>query len=102
MATTKIILDSEQVLAIASQIENDNNELLNLLNESKATIDNLASFWSGQAADETRSSYESFASSYFQTYQDILNQYVKFLRTNVAEQYTQTEMANTQLADAFK
>ena len=41
MATTRIVLDSEQVLSIASQIETDNNELQQLLNESKATIDNI-------------------------------------------------------------
>lgn len=39
---------------------------------------------------------------FFQQYYDVLEQYVKFLRTNVFEQYTQTEQANTTLADAFK
>ena len=99
---TQITIDSEQVLGIASQIENDNQQLQQLLNDSKATVDSLSSYWTGTAADETRASYETFAGKYFETYFDILNQYVKFLRTNVAEQYEQTEMANTQLADAFK
>lgn len=102
MPGTQITLDSEQVLAIASQLENDNHELQQLLNDSKSAIDNLASFWTGQAADETRASYESFANKFFQTYYDVIDQYVKFLRRNVAEQYTQTEQVNTQLADAFK
>ena len=99
---TRITLDSEQVLAIASQIENDNIQLQELLNKSKATLDSLSSTWTGQAAEETRSSYEAFAGKYFQTYYDILDQYVKFLRNNVAEQYTQAEQINIKLADAFK
>jgi len=100
--STQITLDSEQVLGIASQIESDNQQLQQLLNDSKAAIDSLSSVWTGQAADETRASYETFAGKFFQTYFDVLEQYVKFLRTNVAEQYVNTETNNTQLAAAFK
>ncbi|MCL2082883.1 MAG: WXG100 family type VII secretion target [Oscillospiraceae bacterium] len=99
---TQITIDSEQVLAIATQVENDNQQLQQLLNDSKATVNNLSSVWTGKASDETRASYESFANQYFQTYYDVLEQYVKFLRTNVSAQYEQTETVNTQLADAFK
>lgn len=99
---SQITIDSEQVLAIASQIENDNQQLQTLLNESKATIDALGSHWTGQAASETKASYDSFAAKFFQNYYDVLDQYVKFLRKNVAEQYETTEMTNVQLADAFK
>lgn len=98
----QITLDTEQVLAIASQIEADNNQLKDLLNNTKATIDSLSSTWTGQAAEETRTSYEGFANKFFQQYYDIIDQYVKFLRNNVAEQYTQVEVANTKLGDAFK
>ena len=98
----QITLDTEQVLAIASQIEADNNQLKDLLNNTKATIDSLSSTWTGQAAEETRTSYEGFANKFFQQYYDIIDQYVKFLRNNVSEQYTQVEVANTKLGDAFK
>ena len=102
MAMTGITIDSEQVLAIASRIESDNQQLQKLLEESKATVNSLSSYWTGKAADDTRSSYDSFGNKFFQTYYDVLNQYVKFLRANVADQYSQTEQVNTQLADAFK
>ena len=102
MAGTRIVLDTEQVLSIATQIENDNQQLLDLLQDSKTTIDNLAATWTGDASATTIESYQSFANQYFQGYHDILDQYVKFLRTNVAEQYTETEQVNKQLADAFK
>lgn len=99
---TQITLDTEQVLAIASQIESDNQQLKQLLEDSKASIDALSAVWTGQAADETRSSYETFAGKFFQTYYDVLDQYVKFLRTNVSEQYSQVEQVNSSIADAFK
>ncbi len=98
----QMTLDTEQVMAIASQIESDNQQLLELLQESKATVDALSSYWQGKAADETRASYESFSGKFFQQYHDVLEQYVKFLRNNVATQYEQVEQINTQLADAFK
>lgn len=100
--SSRITLNSEQVLGIASQIESDNQTLQRLLIDSKNTLDNLSSQWTGSAADQTRAAYDSFATRYFQTYFDILEQYVKFLRTNVADQYVQTETSNTRLADAFK
>ena len=99
---TQITIDSEQVLAIASQIENDNQQLRQLLDDSKASVDALSSYWTGKASEETRASYDSFAGKFFQTYYDVLEQYTKFLRNNVATQYEQTEQVNTQLADAFK
>lgn len=99
---TQITIDSEQVLGIASQIQSDNEQLKQLLSDSKASVDALSSYWTGKAADDTRTSYESFANKFFQTYYDVLDQYVKFLRNNVATQYEQTEQVNTQLADAFK
>lgn len=99
---TRMVLNTEQILTIAQSIENDNNELKNLLNESKTTINSLASVWSGQASDQTRASYEEFAGKFFQQYYDVLEQYVTFLRRNVAEQYTEVETENTRLSDAFK
>lgn len=100
--STKITLDSTQVLAIADQISANNVTLQEALTSSQATINNLSSIWTGQAAEETYAAYDSFATKYFQTYYDVLDQYVKFLRTNVATQYEETETVNTQLADAFQ
>lgn len=98
----QITLDTDQVLSIASQIESDNNNLKELLENTKQAIDSLSATWTGKAADETRASYTEFSNKYFQQYYDVLDQYVKFLRTNVSDQYSQTEQANTTLADAFK
>lgn len=99
---TRMVLDSAQVQAIASSMERDNNELRELLNNSKNTINGLSSVWTGQAAEETRAACEAFSNKFFQTYQDVITQYVTFLRRNVAEQYEQVEQANVRLSDIFK
>ena len=99
---TGITIDANEVLSIATRIDSDNNSLLDLLMNSKAAIDSLSAYWQGRAADETRAAYESFANKFFDQYKEVLDQYVVFLRRNVAEQYTETENVNTQLADAFK
>ena len=95
-------LDTEQVSAIALQIENDNNLLKETLENTKATIDALSATWTGQAADETRASYTEFANKFFQEYYDVLEQYVKFLRKNVVEGYNFTEKDNVGLAALYK
>lgn len=99
--SNRMTLDTDQVLAIASQIESDNQQLQRLLEDSKTTLDSLSASWTGQASEQTRSAYNSFSTTYFQTYYDVLDQYVKFLRTNVSQQYQEAETVNTQLADAF-
>ena len=100
--STRITLDTTQVLSIASQIDADNKELERLLQESKSTIDALGSNWTGKAAEETRTAYDSFANKYFQAYAGVLDQYVKFLRNNVAAAYEEVETANVQLSEMFK
>jgi len=99
---TGITIDANEVLAIAQRIESDNQQLRDLLDSSKSTLNNLSNIWQGGAAQATLDSYNGFASQFFQQYQEMLQSYVTFLRRNVADGYTQTEQANTQLADAFK
>ena len=102
MAMTGITLDTNEVLAIAARIESDNMQLKDLLEDSRQTVDGLASMWQGRASDDTRAAYNDFSNRYFQQYYDVLDQYVKFLRRNVAEAYEETEQVNVQLADAFR
>jgi len=99
---TQITLTTEQVRNIATQIENDNTKLKDLLDDSKTTIDSLSAYWTGDAASETQQAYESFAKKYFQQYYEILHAYVKFLNANVADHYDETETIDKQLADAFR
>ena len=102
MAGNSITINTEQVEQIANSIEELNTRLREELNNCKATIDNLENVWEGDASRETISSFDEFATKYFQNYEDIITQYVKFLRTNVAQGYFDTETQNIGLADAFK
>lgn len=97
-----IKISTDQVEAIATSVENSNKKLKQTLEESQTAIKNLNSTWQGEASQATISAYDSFAANFFQNYYDIIDQYVKFLRTNVSADYQATETSNTSLADAFK
>lgn len=98
----QIRVNTDQVAQIASSIEGLNKKLDDELKNSQTAIKSLASTWEGEASQATISAYDSFAAKYFQTYYDIIDSYVKFLRTNVETGYFDTETTNNTLADAFK
>lgn len=98
----QIRVNTAQIEQTASNIENLNKRMTEELTKSKAVIDNLSNTWEGEAAQETIASFDKFAARYFQSYEDIISQYVKFLRENVEQGYIETEIANTALADYFK
>jgi WXG100 family type VII secretion target len=98
----QIRVSTAQVGDIAKTIEGLNVRLAEELKTSQKTIQNLSNTWDGEAAQATIASFDEFASKFFQNYQDILNSYVTFLRTNVEQGYFETETANISLADAFK
>jgi WXG100 family type VII secretion target len=98
----QIKVSTDQVAAIATKIESINNQLNDQLTNGQNAIKGLASTWEGEASQTTISSFNEFAQKYFQNYKDIIDNYVRFLRTNVDQGYFETETANTGLADAFK
>jgi len=98
----QIKVNTDQVGQIATTIEGLNKELKEKLENSKKIINDLGNTWEGEASQATISSFNEFASKYFQNYYDIIDNYVKFLRTNVDQGYFETETANTNLADSFK
>ncbi len=102
MAGNSIRVNTDQVAQIATNIENLNKRLTEELANSKATVDQLANIWEGEAAQATISSFDEFAAKYFQNYEDVITQYVQFLRTNIEQGYFDTETQNIGLADAFK
>lgn len=102
MAGNSVRVSTDQVAQIATNLEKLNTQLVETLTETKATIDNLANIWEGEAAQTTIASFDEFAGKYFNNYENIIAQYVQFLRTNVEQGYFDTEVANIGLADAFK
>lgn len=98
----RMTIDSGEVQAVAANIQALNEELSDLLNSTKARIHSLSNTYTGAAADATVAAFDRFASSYFATYHEMIEQYVKFLRGSVAEGYTQVVSANVKLADQLK
>lgn len=98
----QIRVSTDQVGQIATNLESLNKRLREELENSKTTVTNLKNTWSGEAAEATVNAYNEFAAKYFQNYEEIITQYVKFLRTNVEQGYFEAETQNTGLADAFK
>ena len=97
-----IKIDTAQVAEIANTLAGLNNDLQTNLKEAQAAITNLENVWQGEAATATIDAINTFAADYFQNYYDLINQYVEFLKKNVAEGYEETEITNTTLADSFK
>lgn len=102
MAGNSIRINTDQVAQVATNIENLNKRLTEELTNSKTTVNQLNSVWEGEAAQATISSFDEFAAKYFQNYEDVITQYVQFLRTNIEQGYFDTETQNISLADAFK
>lgn len=102
MAGNSERVSTDQVAAIASEIDSLNHQLSDKLKEAQQTFDNLSGVWQGEAAQNSIQNFDAFANKYFQTYEDIIDSYVKFLRTNVDQGYVETETSNVGLADAYK
>jgi WXG100 family type VII secretion target len=98
----QIRVNTDQVAQIASDIDALNKKLDEELKASQSTIKALSSTWEGEASEATISAFDSFANKYFQSYFDIIDGYVKFLRTNVDAGYFDTETSNVSLSDSFK
>lgn len=97
-----VTVSTEQVEQIATNIETLNKQLAEKLQESKEAVDGLANVWTGEAATETIESFAAFAGKYFETYEEVIRNYVQFLRVNVAQGYEETETKNTTLAGNLK
>lgn len=102
MAGNSIRVNTDQVAQAAASIDALNKQLAQALAESKSTVEALSSVWSGEAAAATIAAYNDFAGRYFRRYEDIINQYVQFLRLNVEQGYFETETQNVKLSDGLR
>lgn len=97
-----MIVNTEQVAQMATELEKLNERLTDELNNCKKTVDQLVKVYQGEASQVTIDVFDAFAEKYFQNYKDIINQYVKFLRENIAEGYSNIIKKNITLAESFK
>ena len=97
----EIRISTEEVNLSASSIEHLNNKLNDKLLEAQAAIKALGQTWEGEAYDRTVASFDAFAGKYFESYKELIDDYVKFLRERVGEGYFKTEVRNADLASDF-
>ena len=102
MAGNSIRVSTAQVGQIANELDRLNKQLSQELQQTKQLMNRLSSVWQGEAANMTIQSFNSFSNKYFKDYEDIINQYVKFLKSNVEAGYEATENQNIKLGQQFK
>lgn len=97
----RITVDPAQVEEIAAAMNSLNGKLNDTLEDSRDTIHGLKHVWSGEAADATVRAFDNFSKKYFETYREVINQYVKFLNDSVATGFSTVQKKNTSLSEAF-
>lgn len=98
----EIRITTEEVELSAATIESLNNKLNDKLLEAQNAVRALGATWQGEAYDSTMASFNNFANKYFESYKELVANYVKFLREKVAQGYFQIEIKNDSLANQFK
>ena len=94
-------IDTDQIGATAQEIKTLNEDIKTLLEKTKTTVSSLENSWKGEAATSSIEAYRTFSEKYFQSYYDVINQYVVFLDKNVKEGYQETERANINISKRY-
>ncbi len=91
-------INTQVIRDAASTIQQQNNDLYEELMASNQTVASLSGVWTGEGADATRSTYNQFATKYAAEYQEMLNNYVRFLNEAAGQGYEDTERSVTSAA----
>lgn len=94
-----IKIDTGAIESTAAEITRINQQLAQVLDDSRATVLSMNSVWSGQAADAAINAFISFESKYKTQYSQMLKQYSDFLTNTAASGYQKTESLGTRLID---
>lgn len=99
MSDTKRYINYDVFESRASELEAKNKILREDLDEIKKLINQTDSTWISEAAEEIRSKINGMEPR-FDSYRDVVDNYVKFIR-NTGEQYRTVEKTNKNLASEF-
>lgn len=94
-------ISTDQVLAIANELDTYNKRLNELTSEGKGFFEALSSRWTGEASQKSFDNFSNFANRYKELHEKTLNSYIEFLKVNVSQGYEETESDNINLADAY-
>ncbi len=98
---TEIIgsISTAQVQEISNNIKALNDRLNETLTSTQNKVQALLNQWEGDAAQTTIAAYNSFAAKYFNTYHQMMNEYVLYLNRNVVQGYSELAEAQKSLAN---
>lgn len=99
---SNIVVNSDEVMKIASELENDNKNLKKELTTTSEIMESLKSSWDSSAYRESNKAFQAFEQEYSTNYEKIITDYVTFLRENVSTGYNTAEKANIDLASEYK
>jgi len=98
----KVKVNTDSAVTAANKIKGYNNQIRNGFSSVQSAISSLDASWDGSAATTAISKFNEIKSKYPDSRYNVVDNFVNFLLQQVGEGYTQTENANTSLADAFK
>lgn len=97
-----IKVDTARVSAAAKTIGRYNQTIRDDFSSVESAIKSLNGSWDGAASEKAMDSFHRIKNNFSEPRYQVVNNYVKFLHEVVDPGYTQTEITNTKLADAFK
>lgn len=95
-------VDVTQVLEIATELRNLNQQINDGLTKLYDEINDLSRTWQGKASQQTISQFMSKTGQYNDDRSTVVDNVVNYLQLCVGEGYEQTEKVNTSLADEFR
>lgn len=98
----KIKIDSQSVISLANEMQSINLAIDREYRETMKCFLNMFISWGGKASDSSREVYQTIEKAFSQSRYAVMNNYVRFLKSSVAEGYENVEKVNTGLAENFK
>ena len=94
---SRITISPSEVLSIANTIASLNDRLKETLEATNKKVQDIDG--QGQGINATKDNFNQFANKYYDSYHDLLNQYVEFLRHRVGELYPEADLAISNLSN---
>lgn len=84
-------INTSAIQNVANNIASQNAELYNSLEQSRIRMKSLSGIWTGKGGQAMIGAYSSFADKYFESYYQMLQEYVTFLQDVSAKRYERAE-----------
>ena len=97
-----IKVNTRAVGLFADNLKGVNNRIRDRLPQLNNSVKSLDNVWDGPAASAVMAKFGEIKGKYESERYKAIDNYVKFLKTQIGEGYEQTEDVNTKLAEQFK